>query len=189
MTPTVSVITAALPSRSRMLSEAITSVNRQTLPPVEHLVGVDHARDGSAAVRNRIAFAATGDWLAFLDDDDVLYPAHLEILLQQAATGHDIVYSRCDVDGRPGWDPVQPFNEPTLRAGNYIPVTVLIRAELFQDVGGFRPSSVCEHGWEDWDLWLRLLDRGARFGFVDWRTWRYRLHAGSKTNVGETRAH
>ncbi|MEZ4648391.1 MAG: glycosyltransferase [Candidatus Eisenbacteria bacterium] len=41
--------------------------------------------------------------------------------------------------------------------------TVLMRRSIFEDVGGYR-----DEGWpEDYDLWLRMLRRGARFGKVD----------------------
>lgn len=169
---TITVVTPSLPTRAHLLAEAILSVNAQTLPPVEHLIGVDHGREGSAALRNRLAAAARGEWVAFLDDDDVLHPHHLETLA--VAADADVVYSRPD-----GYDPVQPFDPDRLRAGNFIPVTVLARRELFLEAGGF--DEAAPHGWEDWGAWLRMLDHGARFRFVDEVTWTYRLHPGSKT--------
>lgn len=174
---TVSVITSSLATRTALLAEAITSVNAQTIVPLEHLIGIDHARRGSAFVRNQLASVARGTWLAFLDDDDLLHPHHLEALLD-ASEGADLVYSRPD-----GYDPVRPFDADALRAGNFIPVTVLVRRTAFVDAGGFDENA--PHGWEDWGAWLALLDRGARFRFVDQVTWRYRLHPGSKTLTGD----
>lgn len=168
-----------------MLAEACASVSTQARQPHQHLIGIDYAREGSAAVRNRLAFAADAEWLAFLDDDDILYPIHLQELAELALGGADIAYTGCDVSGRTGWNPYRPFDPDMLRAGNYIPATVLMRRSLFLRLDGFRPSCEVEHGWEDWDLWLRALDSGANFGSLSRRTWQYRFHKGCKTYLGE----
>jgi hypothetical protein len=186
VTEQVTVITAALPTRQPMLQEACASVAAQTVPPAAHLVGVDHRRDGSAVMRNRLAFAADTPWLAFLDDDDLLLPHHLEALLG-TVDGADVAYSYCHVQGRE-WTPNRPFDPDALRASNYIPATVLIRSDAFRRAGGFRPSGQVQHGWEDWDLWLRLLDAGCRFAWTDTVTWLYRFHEGNKTMLGEREA-
>ena len=165
-----------------MLAEAIQSVAAQTTPPHRHLIEVDHRREGSSVLRNRMADNVWEcDWLAFLDDDDLLYPEHLE-LLADAAKHAEIVYSFCDVEGREGWNPSRPFDLAALRESNFIPVTVLVERRAFQAAGGFPLQA--EHGWEDWALWLRLLDIGCRFACVETPTWLYRLHAGSKTYAG-----
>lgn len=183
----VSVITAALPSRVDMLAEAVRSVTEQTHMPVEHLIEVDYAREGSAAVRNRLVEAATGEYVAFLDDDDRFLPRHLELLTAENA---DVAYSPCLLDIRYAGmeqtgNPVEPFDPVKLRTHNYIAVTCLVRRSLFLEVGGFRHSSECKYGWEDHDLWLRLLDAGAEFKFVPEISWSYTLHHRSKTYVGE----
>ena len=176
----IAVITPSLPHRTDFLADACQSVSDQELSPKVHLIGIDHAREGSSPIRNRLAKAADGcEWLAFLDDDDLLYPGHLQLL---SAVGHlaqaDLVYPYCDVQGRE-WNPSRPFDEAALRAGNYIPVTVLVRRQAFLDAGGFRDD--VQHGWEDWNLWLRLLDNGARFVNVPEATWLYRFHSSNKT--------
>lgn len=180
----ISVITASLPSRSAMLAECAASVAAQTLPPVEHLISVDHARVGSSATRNRLVQAAGGTWIAIVDDDDVLFPNHLAALWEERDRA-DIVYSFCEVTGR-DWTPNRTFDANALRAGNYIPVTSLIKADVLRGLKGWASSS--EHGWEDWDLWLRALDAGFRFACVPEITWRYRFHGTNKTTVGEAAA-
>jgi len=175
----ISVITASLPSRSAMLAEAIASVIGQTLPPLEHLIGIDHAKAGPVVVRNALLRSARGDRIAILDDDDLLYPRHLEAL---AAVDADVAYSFCDVAGR-DWTPNRAFDPVALRAGNYIPITALIRRDLLERLGGFPDTRM-----EDWDLWLRALDAGARFACVPEVTWRYRFHGGNRTHRGREAA-
>lgn len=141
-------------------------------------------------MRNQLLRASTADWVAVLDDDDLMLPNHLETLLSvdPVAKGIHIVYSYCKVDGRPGWNPNREFSAEALRRGNFIPSTALISRSMLLTIGGWRPSSQVENGWEDWDLWLRALDGGAHFFCVPEVTWVYRFHNGNKTFVGEEQA-
>ncbi len=68
--PEIAVLTATLPSRSQLLNECHASVLAQTVP-VQHLVWIDHDREGPAAIRNRLAKETGADWLLALDDDDL----------------------------------------------------------------------------------------------------------------------
>jgi glycosyltransferase involved in cell wall biosynthesis len=184
----ISVITAAIPARIDKLAEACASVRAQRHPAFEHLIRVDYDRQGSAATRNVLAYSATGEYVAPLDDDDVLLPNHLSLLAAGAEdSGADIVYSFCQVEGRP-WSPNSTFDPDRLRRENYIPVTALIRASLLRRLGGWRNSAECANGFEDHDLWLRALDSGARFFCVPDVTWVYRFHDGNKTLLGERAA-
>ena len=180
----ITVITAALPTRATMLSECIASIAAQALAPTIHLIGVDSGRRGSSAVRNDLLAAVRTPWVAVLDDDDVALPEHL-LLLRAAADAADIAYSLPRVEGRDGWQPVGPFDAERLRRESYIPATALIRTDLLLRLGGWRDAAASPRGWEDWDLWLRALDAGARFAYVPEVTWRYRFHGGNKTHKGE----
>lgn len=183
----ITVTTASLPSRTAMLGECIASIAAQTVRPLAHLVAVDTARAGSSAMRNVLLAAVRTEWTAVLDDDDVAFPDHLESLAS-GIEGADIIYTLPTVEGRGGWQPVGPFDPERLRHESYIPATALVRTVLLRDLGGWRSVSVSPNGWEDWDLWLRALDAGARFAFVPRVTWRYRFHGGNKTYRGETNA-
>jgi hypothetical protein len=77
------------------------------------------------------------------------------------------------VEGRGAWNPNAPFDAERLRQGNYIPATTLIRAELCAELG-WRADA--QHGFEDWDFWLRALDAGASFACIPEVTWLYRFH-------------
>lgn len=182
----ISAITASIPSRSGTLCEAIASVHAQTLQPDEHLVAIDYARRGTARVVTQLALAARNEWIATLEDDDLWMPHHLATLADVAqAEVADIIYPWCIVEGR-DWDPNSHFDPERLARENYIPATVLIRRSLVADLGGWRDG--VQHGWEDWDLWLRALATGARFVCVPVVTWVYRFHGGNKTMLGERAA-
>ena len=180
----IAVITASLPSRTGMLAECIASVAAQSLKPSLHLIGIDSLRAGTSAMRNALLGAVTMPWVAVLDDDDVALPDHLR-LLAKASVSADVVYSPPIVEGREGWTPGEAFSADRLQRESYIPSTALIRADALRAVGGWRDSADCANGWEDWDLYRRLLDAGARFAHVPEPTWRYRFHDGNKTTRGE----
>jgi hypothetical protein len=193
----VLVVIATIAPRADMLKRAMESVSGED---VSYLFSVqlDYDKSGPAVVRNRAVKEAerlgiTSDFLAVLDDDDMFKPGHLTKCIEHAQeTGADVVYPWFDliregknrndwnfllIDGKPAFG--QPFNGEALRRGNYIPVTALVRRSMFERVGGFPspgtpewPHTECE----DWGLWLRLLDAGAKFSHLPERTWVYDQH-------------
>ena len=175
----VTVITATILGREPLLVRAAASVAAQTVP-CDWLVCVDESGRGAAWARNTAATLAETEWLAFLDDDDELLPEHLSWLLQGSGDA-DVVYSLPDPSGKT--PPVGPYDPQRLRAGNYIPVTALVRRTMFEEVGGF-PDVYAE----DWALWLALTDAGARFRFVPVATWVYHRTEGSKQQQRPGRA-
>ena len=169
------VIIPTVDGRARCLSEAVASVAMQTRKPSATLIGHDHERAGPGVVRNRLVLQASTRWVAFLDDDDLMLRHHLATLLDHAP-GVDVVYTRGLIEGRDGWDPQRfPFPAERMRRVNSLPVTTLVRREAFLEVGGF--SDPAPNGYEDWGLWLRLMDAGASFRGVDETTWVYRFDA------------
>ncbi len=185
------MITASLPSRQHLLVEQMSGFWLQPLA-VTQLVGVDYAREGTGRVKTRLARAVWDDveWIASFDDDDLPYGpdgAFMQVHTAAADDRCDVVWSWCAVLGREAWTPNVPPDTPIeqLRYGNFIPANAWIRASLVRELGGWRDSSECAHGWEDWDFWLRALDAGARFRMIPKMAWTYRFHAGCKTFHGE----
>jgi glycosyltransferase involved in cell wall biosynthesis len=166
---TVSVLTPTLESRGLLLTECRASVRAQTVP-VEHLVMEDSEREGPQTIRNRLATSSESDWLLPLDDDDLLDPDCVEVLLA-AAEGADIVYPFCRVEGRDDFYVVNKlWNERSLFLQPFIPVTALIRRDFFEMLGGYRNVPL-----EDYDLFKRAALHGARFVCVPEVVWSYRF--------------
>lgn len=175
----IAVVTPSIPARAQELSRAILSVNQQSLPPDEHLIGIDYNFIGPALIRNQLITATTCDWIAFLDDDDRLYPNHLEVL--SAFTDQaDVIVPHCDFDGPPLPSKYynQLYDRERLRKHGCFPVTVLARKEAMLTAGLFQATD----RYEDHQLWNRMADNKARFHVVPTITWTYRtLHPDRRT--------
>ena len=146
--------------------------SREPLEPLVEEIGDERVRVlrhptslGVARARNHAVEAARAPWVAFLDDDDQWAPEHLDRLTAVADDGvafafarHYLLDERGVVVGR-GPDPPGAAMLEQLLAGNPVvtPSSVLARRELVLDEGGFDPAfSILA----DWDLWLRLAQRG-----------------------------
>lgn len=175
--------------RQQLLNEAISSVRAASsqasivvvddgsatptvVPRDENLTLVRTSGVGRSEAMNRGVAAATTEWIAFLDDDDLFYPEHLDTLTSAAASSPsslgfytDAVSSEYDygTDGKllrrntlrtysRDFDPIR------LHFDNYIPLnTLFLRRSDFLDVGGFDPAFDL---FEDWDFLLRLTRKG-----------------------------
>ena len=169
----VAVLTPTLPERANLLEECKASVSAQTVP-CSHLVGVDEKREGPSDIRNRLAASSHADWFLPLDDDDLLDPDYLELLAPYLDKG-DVVYPWCRVEGKDDWTPNRLFRADPLLSYNFIPVTALVRADLWREVGGMRNEP-----FEDFRFWQRCLGVGARFFCLEEVAWTYRIHPGTR---------
>jgi glycosyltransferase involved in cell wall biosynthesis len=121
---------------------------------------------GLSAARNHGAVETHGEWLAFLDDDDLWAPDKLLRQLETAAlAGRDWVYTgSVNIEGCRivyGQPPLPPAETvAALPRYNAIPgggSNVVVRRTLWRQAG---PFDTRFHGGEDWDLSIRLAKQG-----------------------------
>jgi glycosyltransferase involved in cell wall biosynthesis len=204
-------------NRARLLREAIQSALAQTHAEREVIVVDDGSNDetaalvagfgnavrylrqenaGVAAARNRGAGMATGDYLHFLDSDDILHPQAVERLLAviEAHPEAGMAYGQTSegtADGPPSplfvpdgarpagvWPGARELRRLLRR--NYIHLgAALLRRSAWERIGGFNPAfqSICE----DWDVWVCAATCGA-VGYVPQVVLGYRLQPDGLTS-------
>lgn len=217
--PTVSVVVRTL-DRPGLLRQALASLAQQTWRRTEvvlvndggtppevpgdfplPLVRLDlPATRGRADAANAGIAAAGGELIAFLDDDDLADPEHIETLARTAAApGVDIAYVDAavgtyildpgSVHGN-GWSLLErrvpysrDFDADLLLVDNYIPFnTIVIPRRLLDRVGPLDPELPF---FEDWELLIRLAAR-TRFHHLARVTCEYRHFRGGSHIFGES---
>lgn len=175
------VITPTIKGREALLIGCSESVARQTIGTSHH-IGMDATMAGPAVIRNAILGLVQHEYVAFVDDDDVLDPEHCELLLG-ACLDHnaDLAYSWHRTEGATPIVPRVEWGDEAhglmLTGRNLIPVTVVARREALLEAGGFNPAD----RYEDFELWLRMLHAGCSFVTVPRETWTYRMLGGNRT--------
>ena len=186
------------------ITETIQSALAQTHADLEVIVVDDGSTDGTierlrafdgrveihrqpnggvAAARNRGARVASGEWLAFLDADDIWLPTKVQ--RQLACSRGPMVYTdRYNIGARGELPEIQslvtPMHDgdlflPLLLEGNFITASsVLLRRDVFDEVGGFFEEL---RGTEDWDLWVRIAAAGHTINIVREPLLQYRFHS------------
>lgn len=139
-------------------------------------------RTGPAGARNAAIAAAHGRWLAFLDSDDVWHPAKLARQLALAGrSGASLVYSgywRVSEDGllcgKPVSVPASLSYRQLLGNSAIATSTVLLDRRALGT-----PSMDPGVGYDDFELWTRLLAGGAVAAGIDEPLMAYRVRLGS----------
>jgi glycosyltransferase involved in cell wall biosynthesis len=205
---TISVIIPAY-NQGHYLGEAIQSVIDQTYPDFELIVVDDGSTDktaqvacsfldprvhyihqenrGLSAARNTGILRSTGEYLTFLDSDDLFVADKLETLLNamQRDPGLGFVAGQAvliDENALPLgriFDTPLPENPVHLLLWNPLHVcSVLLRRDWQEKAGLFDESL---NAYEDWDMWLRLARVGCRMGWVPHPVSLYRFHTRQMT--------
>lgn len=186
-----------------LIAEALASIRAQSVPVGEVIVvddGSDDgtaeivaeadpaamlirtARGGPAAARNIGVARATGDWLAFLDHDDLWPPERTAALLAavERAPDTDYAFGRFCLEEMAGAVPDPRLRQADGTAVPFLLHAALIRRRLWQALGGL---DAARDRAEDLDFYLRVRDAGAVLTAVDAVTLIYRQHGGNRSRA------
>ncbi len=121
---------------------------------------IDHANRGRASACNKGAVEAKGEYLLFLDPDDVLDQTAMEKMYWLLSSDPAIAFAypgirHIEETGRTSLTKFHPWR---LRIQNFLASTTLIRIRLYLDLGGKDEGVFGKCA--DHDFWLELLDYG-----------------------------
>jgi glycosyltransferase involved in cell wall biosynthesis len=208
--PLISVIIPVGPGHAQYLTDALDSVQAQTLPNWECIVVNDSGADldltahpwarrvepyrtgGAGKARNMGLKEARAPLTVFLDADDILIPNALEEMAQ-AYIDSDGKYIYGDwvhledesrLDGAAVLHYTPEYDPELWLQGAQHAVTCLVSTEALRQVGGFDETLPA---WEDWDLLIKLAVNGACGQHLAQPLLVYRLESGQRRKVGDAK--
>lgn len=203
--PLVSIITACY-NDGKYISETINSIFNSEYHNIEHIIVDDgsndqgtlkvlrqqkesrvffNTRQGVIQARNYGVNVAQGEYILFLDADDLISPAYVMNCVEALEKSETIkavtTNFRYFGDGK-GEVKVPSYNIQLLIARNLFIITTMFRRRDFLRVGGF--SENMASGLEDWDFWLKILGAGGEVLILSDVNFYYRIKKkGSSRNL------
>lgn len=206
--PKVDIIIPAY-NQGHYLKASVESALRQTWSNLEVIIVDDGSTDNTATVaqsfadervtyiyqenaglsaaRNTGINHATGDYISFLDSDDLFFPNKISLLLNQFEEQPELGFCAgtavlIDDVGEPigkTYGLGMPKKPAEWLLGNRIHVgSVLVKREWINQVGLFDETlRACE----DWDMWVRLSVAGCQMGWIPDEVSKYRVHGEQMT--------
>ena len=213
----VSVIIPAF-NRAEYIKETVNSVLAQDYPSVQLIVVDDGSTDGTyeillgyaeqdklkllthpgrenkgqSAALNLGLKAATGEFIAILDSDDLFLPGKISAQVNYLDSHPQVglVYGMGEaIDGEGRWiydihsvDHKEPNDPNAVLLDCYflLPQNALVRRSVYDEIGGFEEDFRAA---QDHDMLVRIAET-TRFGFIPIKLFQYRRHGDSISNKG-----
>lgn len=197
--PLVSIITPCFNNHETII-ETIKSVHKQSYPNIEHIIVDDGSNSpisktiqqfidtqqvkyfrqlnqGVAAARNYAAKQAKGDFLVFLDADDLLSSNYVEKVINAFQKHPQTSMVACYVTEfgySKSKTKIKPFQLENFYFHNSLfPSIITVKKQYFDQVKGYNSKlKVCE----DWDLYLRIAEINAHVQIIPEYLFFYRKH-------------
>jgi glycosyltransferase involved in cell wall biosynthesis len=206
--PLVSVVIPCY-NQGQFIEDAVASVAIQSFDDLEIIIVNDGSSDsftnellagydrdrvrviatdnrGLAAARNTGIGAAAGRYILPLDADDTINQGYIEkavsILEENPEIG--IVYCQATLFGAVETDWELPdYSLQRMLIDNIIFCSAFFRRDDWLAVGGYDEGMI--YGWEDYSLWLSLIERGRKVHQIQERLFRYRVSSDSMVRSKE----
>ncbi len=154
---------------------------------------IHQENQGLASARNHGISLAKGRYILPLDSDNKIRPNYItkaiEILDNEPEVG--VVYGNFEFfGGVTGVQEVPEFDINLILRGNYIDACAVFRKTVWEDAGGYDSKIPEQLGYEDWDFWLSVAEKGWHFYHIDEVLFDYRLRSNSmvsRCNIPEKR--
>jgi GT2 family glycosyltransferase len=184
------------------VADAIDSVLVQTLKPKKIIIINDGSTDDSAAIidaygsnpaievihKDNEGVVGTKNlglkksetyWTIFFDADDLIDPEYIQKTVNLGNEKYyDIVYTDMELFGAVSdIFRSQPFSLFPMLQRNFIHNSALIKTSILKQIGGYKPEM--KDGLEDWELYLSLIEVGAKPGYLPEAIFKYRQHDAS----------
>jgi len=136
---------------------------------------------GVASARNAGIRCARGKYIVPLDADDSIEPTYLEKCIWFLETHPEIAYVYTGVKHFGDIDAacMDEFDFERLKTYNFITVTAMFQKKHFEEVGGYSIDTR-EGGYEDWDFWLSMGERGYYGALIPELLFNYRRRSNSR---------
>lgn len=201
-------------NRARLLIDALESVKCQTYRPIEAIIIDDGSTDntqevvkhfseanssecfqiiclhqknkGPSAARNAGLIAASGEYVQFLDSDDLIHPNKIELhisLLRKHPDIHCIFSDRKNFDSHPKWAKIGFIDAKKVKSETYyLSFKFLSNAGLYRKNSCFLAGLWNEHLWlgEDLEFNLRILRLNEWILYLNYYLSACRQHSGSR---------
>ena len=211
--PFLSIVTPVHNAKPEWLVEAALSLLNQTFSDWEWCLVDDHSDDletkkllellsglsarvrvsvsagrGISAANNHALDLARGEYVGFLDHDDLLHPAAIDAMRDKLGEGYDVAYSDEDKLEDASGKLVEPFFKPDwspeyFRGAMYVGHLLCVRREL---ASATRFDSAFD-GVQDFEFMLRLSEANPRIGHVPKILYHWRKTPGSVAESTEAK--
>lgn len=195
----------------KYIEEAIESVERQTYLNIEIIICDDGSTDrdtllllsklkknglivihlnnsGPATARNKGIEVASGKYILPLDADDKIDKTYIEkaVKIIESDTDIGVVYCQAELFGKKKGKWLLPnYSFDKMIIDNIVFVTALFRKDDWVKVGGYCEDF--EHGVEDYDFWLSILELGKKIVQIPEILFFYRIKRISRTSKFNSR--
>lgn len=199
-------------NQDKYIAHTLTCVKKQTFEDWECIVMDDGSTDNSGAVvkewaasehrikyyyqknsgvcvaRNNAVGYASGEYLLFVDSDDLISNVFVGLCVEQLDADKNVKLVACNYKKFGKYKKsfkVEKYSLPKLMGHNLWGNACMIRREDFIRVGGYNTNM--RYGLEDWDLWLKILADGGKVKCLDGFHYFYRIRGHSRNDGTKTK--